>query len=81
VCVCQVVDRNIPHSFQPDMVFHAKVDILRQYLSVVLEHERVYLYGNIESFLRLIGSYFLLMVFIVTLKGSIVYTVAIAVQL
>jgi hypothetical protein len=63
------------------MVFHAKVDILRQYLSVVLEHERVYLYGNIESFLRLIGSYFLLMVFIVTLKGSIVYTVAIAVQL
>jgi hypothetical protein len=24
VCVCQVVERNIPNSFQPDMAFHAK---------------------------------------------------------
>ena len=40
MCVCQVVDRNISHSFQPDMAFHAKDDILRQYLSVVLENEK-----------------------------------------
>ena len=32
IVVCQVIDRKIPHSTEPDAAFNAKAAILRQYL-------------------------------------------------
>jgi hypothetical protein len=38
VAVCQVIDRYLPHSQTPDIVFNTKAALLRQYLSVVLDN-------------------------------------------
>ena len=49
--VCQVVDRNIPGSSNPDMAFRAKADKLRQYLSVVLADEKgIFVWQHREFF-------------------------------
>jgi lysophospholipase L1-like esterase len=39
IAVCQVINRRIPHSDEPDHAFNAKASMLRQYLSVVLANE------------------------------------------
>ena len=51
VGVCQVVDRNIPGSSNPDMAFRAKADKLRQFLSVVLADEKgIFVWQHREFF-------------------------------
>ncbi len=51
VGVCQVVDRNVPGSSNPDMAFRAKADKLRQFLSVVLADEKsIFVWQHREFF-------------------------------
>ena len=40
VAVCQVINRNLPHTQAPDNAFNTKAALLRQYLSVVLAEEQ-----------------------------------------
>lgn len=40
VVVCQVINRNLPHTHLPDSEFNVKAALLRQYLSVVLAEEQ-----------------------------------------
>ena len=51
VGVCQVVDRNIPGSSNPDMAFRTKAVKLRQFLSVVLADEKgIFVWQHREFF-------------------------------
>ncbi len=80
--VCQVVDRNIPGSSNPDMACRAKAD--KYSGSICLwcwRMRKVYLSGSIENFSSLAGDCCVLIEFTVTQQGSIVYIVVIAVPL
>ena len=49
--VCQVVNRNIPHTRSPDCDFNAKAAVLRQYLSVILaDQHNIFLWEHKEFY-------------------------------
>ena len=50
VGVCQVVNRNIPHTWSPDCDLNAKAAVSRQYLSVILADQHIFLWEHKEFY-------------------------------